>query len=290
LGWAIDPSTPESPVQVRLMAGSQFIGEAVANRFDDARVHSLVGPGIGGFTARLLHAPLSYPCQISLHDQSGLLLGVPLLVNQRSDLAALIGPKSTATLEGHVDGLFEGAVMGWARDTALPDQALELELLDGGAPAGRTVADRLREDLRQAGLHRGLYGYRFDLPVSLLDGRTHSLTVRFAGTETLLQGGPITFGPTSTTALLTQLAVLQSEVATLREQVDALIAPEGSLQRSIMRVLAERLAAQAEIGREQLDRDLVALRMMVFQVAEASRMTSAAPEQYASRPGKRSRS
>jgi chorismate mutase len=91
-------------------------------------------------------------------------------------------------------------------------------------------------------------------------------------------------------ALLSQLAALQAEVAKLREQVDALIAPDGALQRRIMRVLAERVAAQAEIGREQLDRDMLALRTMVFQVAESTRTAASGPEQYAAPAGKRGRS
>jgi hypothetical protein len=50
------------------------------------------------------------------------------------------------------------------------------------------------------------------------------------------------------------------------------------------------VAAQAEIGREQLDRDMLALRTMVFQVAESTRTAASGPEQYAAPAGKRGRS
>ncbi len=290
LGWATNPAEPESPVQVRLMIGGQVVADAVADRFEDARVRNLVGPGIGGFLARLAAPPTAtYPCQISLHDPTGAPLGAPLPVRQPADLAHLARQASADSVEGHVDGLFDGVLMGWARDTSQPDRVLELELLDAEAPIGHARADRLREDLRQAGLHHGLYGYRFELPVGMLDGRAHSLSVRVAGTGVKLRGGPISFGPLATTALLTQFGALQAEVAKLREQVDALIAPDGSLQRRIMRVLAERLAAQSEIGREQLDRDIDALRIMVFQANARTQAASTAPEQYGVPVAKRRR-
>ena len=166
------------------------------------------------------------------------------------------------------------------RDTADPDHAVELELLDGGAPVGLATANMLREDLRLAGLHHGLYGFSFDLPISLLDGRTHSLNVRIAGTAIVLRGGPIAFGPLATSALVSQLSALQSEVAGLRLQIAGLIAPDGPVQRRMLRTLAERVAAQAEIQQEQMERDMEALRAMVFAAAERAAAASTGPEQY----------
>jgi hypothetical protein len=282
VGWAWDRANPDAPVQVRLMAGAQLVAEAVANQFEDERVRTLVGPGIAGFITRLAAAPAGrYPLQLSLHDLSGTPLGASLPVASPAEIAGLIGLQSTATYEGNTDGIYDGTLKGWARDTADPDHALELELLDAGAPVAYANANMLREDLRQAGLHHGLYGFSFDLPVSLLDGRTHSLSVRIAATAITLRGGPIAFGPLATSALVSQLSALQGEVAGLRQQIAGLIAPDGPVQRRMLRTLAERVAAQAEIQHEQMERDMDALRAMVFAAAERAAETATGPEQYA---------
>jgi hypothetical protein len=286
VGWARDANHPDLPVQVLLMAGGQVVGEALANQFDDARVRSLVGPGVAGFVARLRLAPSGrYPLSLSLHDTSGQTLGPPLPVHAPTDLAGVVGLDPPATFEGHMDGVHAGALMGWARDLADPDRALELELFDTGTLLARATANRPREDLRSAGLHHGLYGFSFDLPVSLLDGKPHSLSVRVAGTGFTLHGGPIGFGPLATSALMTQMAALQAETTALRQTVNGLTAPDGPVQRRILRTLAERMAAQAEIQREQLEREMEALRAMVF--AAADRGAGPTPEHYAPPPRQR---
>jgi hypothetical protein len=288
IGWARDLAHPDEPVQVRLMAGGEVLAEAIANQFEDARIRTLAGPGIAGFIARLATAPrCPAPFQLSLHDSAGRPLGAPLPIRSAAELAPAIGLPPAATYEGNLDGLYDGALKGWARDGAEPDAALEVELLDNGAPVSRVTAHLLREDLRAAGLHSGLYGFSFELPVAMMDGRVHSLTVRIADSATTLRGGPVSFGPLATSALLTQMAALQGEVAALRQTIGALTAPDGPAQRRILRLLAERLAAQAEIEHDQMQRELAALRAMVF--AAADRTVTTAPEHYAPKPQARSR-
>lgn len=288
VGWASNAAAPEAPVQVVLYCGTQRIGEAVANQFDDQRVRTLVGPGIAGFITRLTVAPeAAYPLHLTVHDAAGTRLGKPLLVRAAAELEGLIGQEPMLSFEGNIDGVYAGALKGWARDADAPDRPVELELVDSGTPVARAIANLLREDLRNAGLHHGLYGFSFDLPVSLLDGLAHSLAVRVAGTKVVLRGSPIAFGPLATSALLAQMSALQSEVAALRLLVDGLVNADGVVQRRIMRTLSERVAAQAEIGREQTERDIAALRAMVF--ATLDRAATPAPEQYAQQPPRRKR-
>ena len=283
VGWAWDGNAPEAPVQVKLFAGGQLVGQAVANQFDDERVRTLVGPGVPGFITRLAVAPNGrYPLSLRVHDAAGNPLGEPLSVHAEAELSGLIGLEPMASYEGNIDGVYDGALKGWARDADAPDRPMELELRDTGVTIGHCTANLLREDLRLAGLHHGLYGFSLDLPVSLLDGRAHSLSVGVAGSKVTLRGGPIAFGPLATSALMTQVSALQSEVAALRQLVDGLIAPDGAFQRLVLRTLSERIAATADIGRDQTERDMAALRAMVFAAAE--RAAGAEPEHYGPKP------
>jgi len=68
--------------------------------------------------------------------------------------------------------------------------------------------------------------------------------------------------------------------------VNGLIAPDGSVQRQMLRTLAERVAAQAEIQREQMERDMAALRAMVFAAAERAAAAATGPEQYGTTPSR----
>ena len=281
VGWAWDTARPDQTQTVRLVAAGEVVAVAVANRFDDARVRMLAGPGVPGFVARLAAPPAcGLPFLLELRDAGDRALGAPLPIGGAADLASLLGVGRRRNYQGHVDGLQDGMLQGWARDGDDAVEVVEVDVLDRGVVLGSVVANRLREDLRAAGVGHGVYGFSFDLPARLMDGQAHSLEVRVADSGLVLPGGPVDFGPSATSALLKQMSALQSEVALLRMQVDGLIAPDGPVQRGMLRILAERIGAQGEIQREQLEREMAALRAMVFAAAERSARDDDAPEQY----------
>jgi hypothetical protein len=287
VGWAWNPSRPDEPLHLALKVADVVVGHALANVFGDPRIEVLAGPGIPGFVARLDADPgCSLPFQLCLHDEAdGAALGAPLVVRTQDELADLLGTGRRGAFQGHLDGLESGVMQGWARDAARPETPVWVEVLDGGVAIAAGRADRLREDLRAAGLGKGLYGFVVPLPAALLDGRSHSLTVRVAGSDAVLPGAPVEFGPGTASALMAQVAGLQQEVARLRAQMDGIIAADGQMQRRIVHLLGERVAAIAEIYREQTVRDIAALREMVFSAAERASL-AAGPEQYGAARGR----
>src|SRR2546421_2187508 len=86
--------------------------------------------------------------------------------------------KNEARPFGYFDGVVGGVAIGWCWRAADPDARLEVEVIVDGAPVGRGVADRRRENVARAGYGDGQYGFRVPLPDDLDDGATHRIAVR----------------------------------------------------------------------------------------------------------------
>ncbi len=272
IGWAWYPDRPDRLVSLVLRAGAEDLARCMANRFGDPRIETLTGPGVPGFAARLTHPPAcGVPFQLSVHAaEDGRQLGAALPVRSATELAALLGQVQRGAPQGHLDGIESGHLLGWARDPANPDLTLLVEVLDAGQPVAAGPANRPRPDLRDAGMHTGLYGFSIPLPARLLDGKPHSLTARVIGEAAPLPGGPVEFGPNSAVDVQRDVTALRGEVARLQTLVDGLLAPDGVAQRRMLQMLAERVAAFGEIQREQNEREMAALRAMVFAAAGQS--------------------
>ena len=77
---------------------------------------------------------------------------------------------------GAVDGLDNGAVMGWCAETPNVGNQVVVSIYDFDRLIGTAAADRFRADLTFDGL-TGSHAYVFDLPAELYDGRDHLFSV-----------------------------------------------------------------------------------------------------------------
>lgn len=92
-------------------------------------------------------------------------------------------------LRGAVMAIHEGRVSGWAADGADPQRRLSLDLYVDACLVRKVVADRFSAEA-QAALGDGLHGFEIELPVRLLDGGLHHLTVATSGVRATLPDGP----------------------------------------------------------------------------------------------------
>lgn len=91
---------------------------------------------------------------------------------------------------GYVDGLHEGTVAGWCMERGGSGAAVTVEIFEGAQRLGVAVADIFRSDLLQFG-GDGHAGFSFPIPQSLMDGESHSLSVRVGPKgEFVLPGSP----------------------------------------------------------------------------------------------------
>ncbi len=118
---------------------------------------------------------------------------IPIADDQRLRLAALIEPDNrvyaqTATrrFDGNLDGIFQGRLVGWCRNSNDP-APVSLDLLVNGVARGSFPADHFRDDLKQAGIGEGNHGFDIDTrPLGLSPGAV--LALRVTGRTFILPG------------------------------------------------------------------------------------------------------
>lgn len=137
----------------------------------------------------------SYPNRrpSSSHSHSGIILGVALVVTALSVVFASPAdstPPASTQFEGSFDKLEVASVGGWAWDGARPNVAIKVEIYDGATLLATVTADGLRTDLKSAGKGDGKHAFNYALPLTLRDGQSHTISVRFAGTASELPGSP----------------------------------------------------------------------------------------------------
>jgi glycosyltransferase involved in cell wall biosynthesis len=124
-------------------------------------------------------------------------------------------------LRGHVDLAEAGRIKGWAWDPGSPKRSLVIELCEGERVLARTTASELRQDLKDAGVGTGLYGFTFTLSRQLFPLGRHVVRVRFAEQDLDLAGSP---------------AVLQQQGAKAEFDADQI----GELIRQRLAVIEDR--------------------------------------------------
>lgn len=100
------------------------------------------------------------------------------------------GVKGQVTSFGSLDGPIHGTVRGWAFDRENPDASVAVQLSFDGKPFVTVVARMFRSDLLDAGFGNGCHAFSVTLPPEYLDGNTHTLSARIAGTDVALSGSP----------------------------------------------------------------------------------------------------
>lgn len=106
------------------------------------------------------------------------------------------GPQPEAGAQASYLGFLDIAdcqrIAGWAADISNPEATLEIAIYDGERLLATMPADKLRVDVLDAGFGSGFSGFDYPTPQSLMDGRPHTIRVKFAGTDLDLQATPKT--------------------------------------------------------------------------------------------------
>jgi len=124
---------------------------------------------------------------------------------------------------GHLDGVVQGYVVGWAWNSLTPDEPVDVDIYVNGEFYNTVKADQYREDLLSAGISNGVHSfiYRLDLENN---GSTYLLSVRLAGTTSEISNSPMWI--TSTKKLeskhhLTTLKIDPDNIAFSLENLDS---------------------------------------------------------------------
>ncbi|AUN33883.1 hypothetical protein C0V82_26045 (plasmid) [Niveispirillum cyanobacteriorum] len=209
--------------------------------------------------------------------------------------------------DGFIDGIRKGKLCGWVWNRCLPDERVLVSLYDGLVHVGDTLATDFRNDLKQAGKANGHCAFSIDLPLNMLDGAMHSLSVRVHGTTWQLVNSPMVFGLNSASGLADMVVKLQQDVAKLSQMVNALFSvfhitdldskdksmPEvgNDAGKNLVDALMKRTEALLTIQREALEQEMRVLAAEKTSISPTSitkvdarhgRLASALPDHKAS--------
>jgi hypothetical protein len=88
--------------------------------------------------------------------------------------------------EGFLDGVSCAGISGWAWTSSQPEMPLSINLYDGDRLLVTTSADRLRQDLLDAGKGNGRHAFLQAIPLEIRDGKPHSIRAVVKDTSVVL--------------------------------------------------------------------------------------------------------
>jgi rhamnosyltransferase len=94
---------------------------------------------------------------------------------------------------GRLDRIDEAVLEGWALHPEDEEECQVLDVLIDGVFVGQVKAGLYREDLAKANLRAGYAKFLYYIPSCFIDGRTHSIDMRHAGTAHSIDNMPTSF-------------------------------------------------------------------------------------------------
>ncbi|PYT02460.1 MAG: hypothetical protein DMF60_21315 [Acidobacteria bacterium] len=176
-GWAWDPNSPSSTVNVDIYDGATLIATVPANMYREDLLNALGSPSHG----------------FSFNTPAALKNGVAHSINVKFSGTNTVLSNSSRTIQcslapnfsGRHDGQGCNAIEGWAWNGNDPNGTVNVDIYDGTTMIGSVAATLYRQDLADA-LGSPYHGFIFHTPASLKDGQQHTITVKFGGTNTNL--------------------------------------------------------------------------------------------------------
>jgi hypothetical protein len=176
-GWAWDANSPNSTVNIDIYDGNALIGTTPANMYREDLLNALGSPnhGFSFLTPSALKNGAVHTINVKFSGTSTLL----------SNTARTIQCSLPANLWGRHDGQGCNAIEGWAWDSNDPTGTVNVDIYDGATLLGSVACTLYRQDLAD-NIGSPYHGFIFHTPASLRDGQSHTVTVKFGGTNTNL--------------------------------------------------------------------------------------------------------
>ncbi|GAB3896682.1 hypothetical protein GCM10028803_14540 [Larkinella knui] len=175
------------------------------------------------------------------------------------------GGSGPGSYEGYLDVVNCTTIQGWVWDRNRPNTPITVEFLDGTTVVGSVDANIFRQDLKTAGKGNGSHGYSFDVPVSLKDGQTHSISGRIPGGNFTLKWSPKTLtcpngGRTGVPdAEFTADLAVSPNPTTGRVVISYRLAAQKAAKLQVVDVLGRVTWQQTVVGTGQVQRETVDL-------------------------------
>ncbi|MDV6344899.1 hypothetical protein [Nitrosomonas sp. Is37] len=267
-GWIWDRNKPYKPLEIELVVNDEVIAQTCADIFDINLAEQEIGNGKHAFILRAKSWP-DYPLPVQLS----------IRIRGTSHILATIEVQTLADLEGiaeiapigHVDEIIEGELRGWAYDQANPSTPALVDIIIDGEIVESLDCSSYRKDLELGGYRDGYAGFSFPLPISLLDGKQHTISVCHSGTKRQLPNGAMLFGLTKETELIKFISSLARTVKEFQTELTTELT-------TVEQRLLERHEALLAIQRDNMERELQVLRALLIERNDQNNSIASASE------------
>jgi glycosyltransferase involved in cell wall biosynthesis len=259
-GWAQDTDEPDQPVRLRFLDNGTPIGELLADTYREDLEAASIGDGCHSFVFEVpggLAPQRRHLVEVVRADDGRALPGSPVIVEAAASVMPATHQALPAKWQGKLDVLTHHRIEGWAFDRESPQKPLALVFLDNGEVLVRTLANRYRRDLEDAGIGEGRHGFSVIIPGGLSPLTRHVIQVLGEADGCELPGSPFTleaaagFDPALEHAVSTAVAALalpaerERALAFLAAQTEKLLqdqaeATSGREARLVHRQLVRR--------------------------------------------------
>jgi hypothetical protein len=186
-GWVWDKNNPSAALSVELIEGTTVIATVTASSYRVDIKNAGYGTGNYGFsipTPEILKNGQARQLKVRVKNGNYTLIGGPKTITCTAALPALYA------------GNFEAAscttLKGWVWDKNYPNNVATVELVEGTTVLLTATANVFRQDLVNAGIGTGKYGFTMTLPASLKNNVAHKLSVRVKNGNFTLSNSPRT--------------------------------------------------------------------------------------------------
>ena len=246
-GWVWDKTRPYQVLSVELTINDEVIADAVADVFDMELANREIGNGKHAFVLRVKQWPdLTLPVVLSVRVSGVSIELGNIKVNTHRDL---IGLADTAPI-GHIDGVVSGVLKGWAYDQSNPFDPVSVDILDNGEIIGSIECNQFRSDLLALKYANGNCGFSYEMPIALVDGNSHSLSVCFSGSKRALKNGNMLYGLTTENSLTKYIATLIGTNIGLQKEIADIEQRLVSRQEALMAIQRENIESELQVLRK----------------------------------------
>ena len=190
--WARDAATPDAPVRLRVIDNGLVLGEVLADQYRADLAQAGMGSGHYAYEMLIpggLSPTARHVIEVERVADGAMLANSPWVLDAVALPAVVASPVFTGL--GHVDIVTRDRLTGWALDPADPTTPVALQILDGGAPIARVLANGYRPDLAAADIGTGWHGFDITIPGGLSPLSRHVISIRQERDGTELPGSPV---------------------------------------------------------------------------------------------------
>jgi hypothetical protein len=187
-GWAADLNRLNQSISVDVVEGSTILATALANASRPDVGGAIGDNGLHGFsiaTPSALKNGTSRTVHLRYTGTTDPLGNSPRTIQ----CSGGGGGPTPPNYAGWVDQVGCSVISGWTADRNRPNVSLSVDIYDGSTLLTTVLANGVRGDLASHLGDNGAHAFSWVTPQSLKDGRDHTITVRPAGSTTVL-GGP----------------------------------------------------------------------------------------------------